>query len=98
MGPIHFVICSFLFVTFPNEIFSMVSTRRPTNSKFDTIVSVKSRNEVRNIFHTDDPNVSLTRYMNLPIEQYALIKLPLGATLTKEDDSPEFKLTVPNEF
>lgn len=96
MGPIHLVICSLLFVTFPNETFSMVSTRRPTNSKFDTVVSVKSKNEVRDIFHTDDPNVSLTKYMNLPIEQYALIKLPLGATLTKEKDSAEFKLEVPN--
>jgi Protein of unknown function (DUF1997) len=73
-----------------------ISTRKPTNGKFDTIVSVKSKNAVTGIYKADDPSLSLTNYMKLPVEQYAVIKLPLGATLSKTKDSDEFKLEVPN--
>lgn len=83
-------------LTFPFDSDSMISTRQPSNSKFNTIVSVKSRNDIRNIYNSEDASVSLTNYMKLPVEQYALIKMPLGATLTKVKDSDEFKLEVPN--
>lgn len=71
-------------------------TRKPTNSKFNTIVSVQSRNEQTNIYSTAHSDLSLTTYMKLPVSQYALIKMPLGATLTKVLDTEEFKLEVPN--
>lgn len=70
--------------------------RKPTNSKFDTIVSVNSKNDQRNVYSTADDSLSLTNYMKLPVSQYALIKMPLGATLTKVKDTEEFKLEVPN--
>ena len=75
---------------------STFPTRMPTNSKFNTVVNVKSRNDVRNIYSTDDSDLSLTSYMKLPVSQYALIKMPLGATLTKVPNTEEFKLEVPN--
>ena len=74
---------------------STFSSRRP-DSKFNTIVSVKSRNEVRSIYDAKNKDLSLSSYMKLPVSQYALIQLPLGATLTKVPNTEEFKLEVPN--
>ena len=96
MQSLQVLLSAMTLLTFLTDSNSMVSTQQPMNSKFNTIVSVKSRNDIRSIYNAADPSVSLTNYMKLPVEQYALIKMPLGATLTKVKDSDEFKLEVPN--
>ena len=50
-----------------------------------------------------DDDVSLSNYMQLPVEQYVLIEMPLGSSLTKldnntsssSDNGEEFELVVP---
>ena len=79
----------------PSGMDTSFPNRQPTSSKFNTIVSVQSRNEQRGIYSTADSDLSLSTYMKLPVSQYALIKMPLGATLTKALDTEEFKLEVP---
>jgi len=55
--------------------------------------------------HTNSNNVTLTHYMQLPVEQYVLIPMPLGSSLTtrgrvndnnqKLSSNTEFELVVP---
>lgn len=60
---------------------------------FDTIVEVKSNFESKCSLNADK-GISLTNYMQLPVEQYVCIKMPLDATLSRIDGN-KFNLTVP---
>ena len=83
------------------------SLLRPTRAK-DTNVVARGEHTSPVIPPPDASadDVTLTRYMRLPVEQYALIPMPMGSSLTRltsEDASPssgpgdaiEFELVVP---
>eukprot|EP01041_Mallomonas_annulata_P010885 gene10885-22728_t len=99
---IHWLIyCSILNVTtcFKHIIKNSIFPRSysPSISRlsmaFDTIVKVKSNYEAKCSIESD-PNISLSTYMQLPVDQYVCIKMPLDATLNRMDDV-NFNLTVP---
>ena len=90
---------------------STSTTSPPTRIK-DTKVSVNGKATAAIIppplQHTLSHNVTLTNYMQLPVEQYVLIPMPLGSSLTTRDKSKnsatgtdllsantEFELVVP---
>lgn len=60
---------------------------------FDTIVEVGSNFEAKCSLNADK-DIGLTNYMQLPVEQYVCIKMPLDATLQRIDTN-RFNLTVP---
>jgi hypothetical protein len=60
---------------------------------FDTIVEVASSYESKCSLNADK-GLGLTNYMQLPVEQYVCIKMPLDATLARVDGN-RFNLTVP---
>lgn len=64
--------------------------------KFNTVVRVSTKTKTPCDLSAD-AGVSLKTFMELPIEQYALIKLPLNAKLSRlPDESPyHFELIVP---
>jgi len=62
-------------------------------SAYDTIIDVKSSFE-STCSNLRDSDVSLNDYMQLPVEQYVCIKMPLDATLERMHDTT-FNLTVP---
>ena len=62
-------------------------------SGYDTIIDVKSSFE-STCSNLRDSDVSLNDYMQLPVEQYVCIKMPLDATLERMHDTI-FNLTVP---
>ena len=67
----------------PATGFSLSSA--PPLSKFDTKVAVDGRSTVQ-VYppsHAISNNVTLTDYMRLPVEQYVLIPMPLGSSLTR---------------
>ena len=93
-------------IIFPTLGFSFPSS--PTRIK-DTKVNVDGKATVL-ITPPVISNVTLTHYMQLPVEQYVLIPMPLGSSLTtrvvREDDdindnnqklssNTEFELVVP---
>jgi hypothetical protein len=61
--------------------------------KFDTIVKVESKFEAKCGLEAD-PGISLTSYMQLPVDQYVCIQMPLNASLERIVGS-QFNLTVP---
>jgi Protein of unknown function (DUF1997) len=70
-------------------------TRPPSlPSRFDTIVKVSSRSEVK-CPSIPGNGVSLTDYMRLPVEQYAIVPLPGNAKLIRDEKTGVFVLTVP---
>lgn len=66
---------------------------RHTYMAFDTIVEVGSNYESKCSL-ASDKGISLLNYMQLPVEQYVCIKMPLDATLSRIDGN-RFNLTVP---
>jgi hypothetical protein len=63
---------------------------------FNTFVKVKSNYEAKcSLAH--DESCSLSAYMQLPVDQYICIQMPLNATLERmgDLDSNKFNLTVP---
>eukprot|EP01039_Chlorochromonas_danica_P006969 gene6969-7710_t len=67
--------------------------RSALSMKFDTIVKVKSKFEAKCNLESD-PGISLTDYMQLPVDQYVCLEMPLNATLSRIGGS-KFNLTVP---
>lgn len=60
---------------------------------FDTFVKVSSSFEAPCTTRSD-PDISLTHYMQLPVEQYVCIQMPLNATLERVQGNL-FRLVVP---
>lgn len=60
---------------------------------FDTVVEVSSKYESKCSLKADE-GISLSNYMQLPVEQYVCIKMPLDATLSRIDGN-QFNMTVP---
>ena len=69
------------------------SALRTLRMGFDTVVRVSSRYEAPCAMACDG-GVSLTDYMQLPVDQYVCIKMPLDATLERVSGT-RFNMTVP---
>lgn len=63
------------------------------DSRFNTFVNVNSQFEAKTATE-NDPGVSLTDYMRLPVDQYVCIRMPLDSQLDRLDGN-NFLLTVP---
>lgn len=81
---------AFHFLTLTAAIATLSSTQSfsvstPPRSKFDTKVAVDGRSTVQAYppKHAVANNVTLTDYMRLPVDQYVLIPMPLGSSLTR---------------
>ena len=64
-----------------------------SSRNYDTIVTVHSHHQHRCTTQCN-PGISLNDYMQLPVEQYVCIKMPLDAHLERVDTS-RFVLTIP---
>ena len=81
---------------------SIQKKQSPTNTKFDTKVAVNGQSVVT-VYppsHAASNNLTLATYMRLPEEQYVLLPMPLGSSLTqieeeKGKNNPDGGITVP---
>eukprot|EP00956_Cyclotella_meneghiniana_P006145 scaffold8044_cov38-Cyclotella_meneghiniana.AAC.3 len=80
---------SLLAITTHGFSFSSIQHHSPT--KFDTKVAVNGQSivTVHPPSHAASKNVTLSTYMRLPVEQYVLIPMPLGSSLTRIEDKEE---------
>jgi hypothetical protein len=104
----HILLMVIFAITLPKS-FGFSSAPSPARVK-DTKVAVRGKATVSIVppSHALSHNVTLTNYMQLPVEQYVLIPMPLGSSLTrinsnvdigipsKASDGEEFELVVPN--
>ncbi|KAL7509945.1 hypothetical protein ACHAXN_007589 [Cyclotella atomus] len=80
--PSIYIILAALAIISPAAGFSLSA---PTRTKFDTKVAVDGRStvQVHPPPNASSNKVTLTDYMRLPVEQYVLIPMPLGSSLTR---------------
>lgn len=79
---------TFLLLSLALAAVTGFSITNPRLNKFDTKVSVDGKSSVY-VHPTSNAvtnNVTLTNYMRLPVEQYVLIPMPLGSSLTRVDE------------
>lgn len=78
-----------LAVTTRGFSFSSIQKKHSsTNTKFDTKVAVNGQSVVT-VYppsHAASNNLTLATYMRLPVEQYVLLPMPLGSSLTRIEE------------